>query len=87
MNYQFEGEQIYGTMCHSCGNRSERTSQFLELEVNFKVMVLELLYLTPMTHLLQNNAKLEDCISESLNPETLSGNNQSVLGVGHLIQS
>ncbi|KAF9526995.1 cysteine proteinase [Crepidotus variabilis] len=56
---QFEGKQIYGTMCHSCGNRSERRSEFLELEISFK-----------------NNSKLEDCISASLSPETLSGDNK-----------
>ncbi|GAA5896255.1 hypothetical protein JCM8208_001826 [Rhodotorula glutinis] len=31
---QFEGKMTYGTECLTCGNKSERTSTFLELEVN-----------------------------------------------------
>ncbi|KAL0577943.1 hypothetical protein V5O48_004050 [Marasmius crinis-equi] len=33
---QFEGEQVYGTACSNCQNKSERTSNFLELEINFQ---------------------------------------------------
>ncbi|KAF5330471.1 hypothetical protein D9619_005916 [Psilocybe cf. subviscida] len=33
---QFQGSQVYGTICHSCKNRSERSSDFLELEINFE---------------------------------------------------
>ncbi|KAF9475859.1 cysteine proteinase [Pholiota conissans] len=32
---QFQGTQIYGTICHACKNRSERVSDFLELEISF----------------------------------------------------
>ncbi|CAA7271556.1 unnamed protein product [Cyclocybe aegerita] len=56
---QFQGSQAYGTICHACKNRSERSFDFLEIEVAF-----------------ENNAMLEDCISTSLLPETLSGDNQ-----------
>ncbi|BGP37863.1 hypothetical protein JCM10449v2_001789 [Rhodotorula kratochvilovae] len=31
---QFEGKMTYGTQCSHCKNKSERTSSFLELEVN-----------------------------------------------------
>ncbi|GAA5837483.1 hypothetical protein JCM9279_006767 [Rhodotorula babjevae] len=31
---QFEGKMTYGTECLTCGTKSERTSTFLELEVN-----------------------------------------------------
>ncbi|KAF9265554.1 cysteine proteinase [Marasmius fiardii PR-910] len=33
---QFEGEQIYGTACSNCQYKSETTSNFLELEINFQ---------------------------------------------------
>ncbi|KAK1222681.1 hypothetical protein PQX77_014467 [Marasmius sp. AFHP31] len=36
VNDLFEGEQVYGTACSNCQNRSERTSNFLELEINFQ---------------------------------------------------
>ncbi|KAJ3775406.1 cysteine proteinase [Lentinula raphanica] len=36
VNSQFEGEQVYGTMCDNCRYRSERSSHFWELEVNFQ---------------------------------------------------
>ncbi|KAH9483698.1 Ubiquitin carboxyl-terminal hydrolase 48 [Psilocybe cubensis] len=32
---QFQGSQAYGTICHSCKNRSERPSDFLEVEISF----------------------------------------------------
>ncbi|KAF8163463.1 hypothetical protein B0H34DRAFT_795175 [Crassisporium funariophilum] len=56
---QFQGTQVYGTICHACRNRSERVSNFLEIEINF-----------------ENNSKLEDSITASLLPETLSDDNQ-----------
>ncbi|KAG6376492.1 hypothetical protein JVT61DRAFT_2485 [Boletus reticuloceps] len=33
---QFQGELVYGTLCHNCRFRSERTSDFLELEINIE---------------------------------------------------
>ncbi|KAK4058729.1 hypothetical protein OIO90_000173 [Microbotryomycetes sp. JL221] len=36
MSDQFEGKITYGTKCDVCNNRSERTSTFLELEINLK---------------------------------------------------
>lgn len=33
---QFEGRLAYATTCHGCQNRTERQSEFLELEVNFE---------------------------------------------------
>ncbi|TFK30135.1 cysteine proteinase [Coprinopsis marcescibilis] len=33
---QFQGSQVYGMLCHTCKYRSERPSDFLEIEVNFK---------------------------------------------------
>ncbi|KAJ3732305.1 cysteine proteinase [Lentinula guzmanii] len=36
VNSQFEGEQVYGTMCDNCKYRSERCSNFWEIEVNFQ---------------------------------------------------
>ncbi|KII88369.1 hypothetical protein PLICRDRAFT_92113 [Plicaturopsis crispa FD-325 SS-3] len=33
---QFEGKQIYGTICSTCGFKSERMSDFLEIEINFE---------------------------------------------------
>ncbi|TEB26623.1 cysteine proteinase [Coprinellus micaceus] len=32
---QFQGSQVYGTYCHACQYKSERSSDFLEVEVNF----------------------------------------------------
>ncbi|KAH6918351.1 hypothetical protein BKA70DRAFT_13800 [Coprinopsis sp. MPI-PUGE-AT-0042] len=52
---QFQGKQVYGTICHSCKYTSERSSDFLEIEAN---------------------SRLEDRIKESLEPETLSNDNQ-----------
>ncbi|KAJ3544080.1 hypothetical protein NMY22_g2917 [Coprinellus aureogranulatus] len=31
---QFQGSQVYGTFCHACQYKSERTSDFLEVEIN-----------------------------------------------------
>ncbi|KAF9454646.1 cysteine proteinase [Macrolepiota fuliginosa MF-IS2] len=33
---QFQGTQLYGTICDTCGYRSERKSDFLELEIRFE---------------------------------------------------
>ncbi|KAG5724013.1 Ubiquitin carboxyl-terminal hydrolase 48 [Termitomyces sp. T112] len=33
---QFQGKQIYGTLCNNCQYRSERVSDFLEIEINLK---------------------------------------------------
>ncbi|KAI0934305.1 hypothetical protein AcV5_006190 [Taiwanofungus camphoratus] len=34
--YQFQGKQVYGTICANCHRRSERDSDFHEIEVNIK---------------------------------------------------
>ncbi|KAG5647281.1 hypothetical protein DXG03_000817 [Asterophora parasitica] len=33
---QFQGKQVYGTICNKCKYRSERISDFLEIEINLK---------------------------------------------------
>ncbi|KAJ7097738.1 cysteine proteinase [Mycena belliarum] len=33
---QFQGKQVYGTICSNCGTVSARDSDFLEIEINFK---------------------------------------------------
>ncbi|RDB21476.1 Ubiquitin carboxyl-terminal hydrolase 48 [Hypsizygus marmoreus] len=33
---QFQGKQVYGTICNNCQYRSERTSDFLEIEINLE---------------------------------------------------
>ncbi|GBE82261.1 cysteine proteinase [Sparassis latifolia] len=33
---QFQGKQVYGTICEKCHNSSERESDFLEIEVNIQ---------------------------------------------------
>lgn len=33
---QFQGKQVYGTICNRCHYRSERTSDFLELEISLE---------------------------------------------------
>ncbi|KAG8217868.1 hypothetical protein J3R82DRAFT_6034 [Butyriboletus roseoflavus] len=33
---QFQGELVYGTHCHNCRSKSERSSDFLELEINIE---------------------------------------------------
>ncbi|EMD38059.1 hypothetical protein CERSUDRAFT_113204 [Gelatoporia subvermispora B] len=33
---QFQGKQVYGTVCEKCHRRSERESDFLEIEVNIQ---------------------------------------------------
>ncbi|KAF8077825.1 hypothetical protein FPV67DRAFT_1557276 [Lyophyllum atratum] len=33
---QFQGKQVYGTICNHCQYRSERASGFLEIEINLK---------------------------------------------------
>lgn len=34
---QFQGQQVYGTICSNCGNKSERSNGFLELEISIEV--------------------------------------------------
>jgi len=34
---KFQGKQVYGTICDNCRYRSERVTDFLEVEINFKV--------------------------------------------------
>ena len=34
---QFQGEQVYGTICGRCNNQSKCTSDYLEIEVNIEV--------------------------------------------------
>lgn len=68
---------MYGTLCHNCRTKSERTSDFLELEINIEVIVRfftkQSFDLTPC----QNNARLEDRIAALLQNETLTGDNKS----------
>ncbi|KAJ7905720.1 hypothetical protein B0H14DRAFT_2554180 [Mycena olivaceomarginata] len=33
---QFQGKQVYGTICHKCRSVSARDTDFLEIEINFK---------------------------------------------------
>lgn len=37
LRLQFEGKLTYGTMCKKCQNKSERDSDFLELEISLSV--------------------------------------------------
>ena len=39
MSNQFEGKLTYGTMCQTCHQRSERDTDFLELEINLEVWI------------------------------------------------
>lgn len=36
LSNQFQGEQVYGTICGNCHNKSERSTDFLELEINIE---------------------------------------------------
>ncbi|KAF9647555.1 cysteine proteinase [Thelephora ganbajun] len=56
---KFQAEQVYGTICGRCNNQSNRTSDYLEIEVNIE----------------KNGATLEDRLIASLKTETLSGEN------------
>lgn len=38
MSSQFEGKQVYNTVCQHCHRRSERDSDFLEIELNIEVI-------------------------------------------------
>lgn len=38
MLLKFQGEQVYGTICGNCHNKSERSTDFLELEINIEVL-------------------------------------------------
>lgn len=40
MPAQFQGKQVYNTVCQNCQRRSERDSDFLEIEVNLEVGIL-----------------------------------------------
>lgn len=40
---QFQGKQVYGTECAACHTRSERESEFMEIEVNLPVSDYQLL--------------------------------------------
>ncbi|KAH7929713.1 cysteine proteinase [Leucogyrophana mollusca] len=33
---QFQGQQVYGTICGNCHNKSERSTDFLEVEINIE---------------------------------------------------
>jgi len=39
--HQFQGSQVYGTICHACRSRSERVSDFLEIEIIFEVGAID----------------------------------------------
>jgi hypothetical protein len=76
--FQFQGKQVYGTICEKCKCRSERESDFLEIEVSIDVSFRKL---TCVQHFFKifsqkNGAKLEDRVAASLNPETLTGDNK-----------
>ena len=71
---QFQGEQVYGTICGQCKNQSTRTSDYLEIEVNIEVFRISPSYFTPYVSQ-KNGATLEDRLTASLKTETLSGDN------------
>lgn len=73
---QFQGELVYGTHCHNCRFRSERTSNFLELEINIEVRVHFFTTQHSVLTVLQNNARLEDRIAALLQNEKLTGDNK-----------
>ncbi|KAJ7156934.1 hypothetical protein C8R43DRAFT_1183392, partial [Mycena crocata] len=57
---QFQGKQVYGTICSNCATVSARDTDFLEIEINFKACF----------------TFLQDSIASLLQEETLSGDNQ-----------
>lgn len=76
---KFQGEQVYGTICGNCHNKSERSTDFLELEINIEVIVaLHQSYTRRLTAFVQNNARLEDRIAALLQNEKLTGDNKFV---------
>ena len=76
---KFQGEQVYGTICGNCHNKSERSTDFLELEINIEVIdTLHHTYTGRLTTSVQNNARLEDRIAALLQNEKLTGDNKFV---------
>jgi hypothetical protein len=80
MNWQplkFQGEQVYGTICGGCHNKSERSTDFLELEINIEVIdAPQHNHSCLLTAFVQNNARLEDRIAALLQNEKLTGDNK-----------
>lgn len=72
---QFQGEQVYGTICGRCDNQSNRTNDYLEIEVNIEVRRIRPLPSYGSHYVQKNGAKLEDRLTASLKAETLSGDN------------
>lgn len=72
---QFQGEQVYGTICGKCSNQSNRTSDYLEIEVNIEVFPVSLCFVLNLHCAQKNGASLEDRLTASLKTETLSGDN------------
>jgi len=76
---KFQGEQVYGTICGNCHNKSERSTDFLELEINIEVIgAFHHNYTCQLTVSVQNNARLEDRIAALLQNEKLTGDNKFV---------
>jgi ubiquitin carboxyl-terminal hydrolase 48 len=74
---KFQGEQVYGTICGGCHNKSERSTDFLELEINIEVVdAPQHSYSRLLTAFVQNNARLEDRIAALLQNEKLTGDNK-----------
>ena len=73
---QFQGELVYGTLCHNCRSKSERTSDFLELEINIEVIVLSFFIQVIGLTSSENNTRLEDRIAALLQNEKLTGDNK-----------
>lgn len=61
-----------------CRHRSERESEFLELELNLVVRTSRDVtnILLTQNRIRQNNAKLEDRVEALLSPEDLNGDNK-----------
>lgn len=72
---QFQGEQVYRTICGRCNNQSDRASDYLEIEVNIEVLCIRPLSYYGLCHMQKNGATLEDRLAVSLKAETLSGDN------------
>ena len=72
---QFQGEQVYRTICGRCNNQSDRTSDYLEIEVNIEVFRIRPLPFYGLCDTQKNGATLEDRLTVSLKAETLSGDN------------
>lgn len=65
-------------MCDTCGYQSERPDDFREIEINFKVCspACRMCPIACLSSPLQNNARLEDCITAYLKSEKLDGDNK-----------